>query len=153
MTLLNPAPARQLPEDMWGDIDVITPNQTEAPVLLGLGVDHGLDDVALVQLLQERTNGTVILTRGGHGALIADANGARAVQPVSVANVVDTTGAGDSFTAALAVGLALGHTIDIAADLAAAAGAHAVTVPGVIPSLPTAEELGMHNLNQIGEPR
>lgn len=142
-TLLNPAPARRLPDEMWGDIDVITPNQSEAPVLLGLGADHGLDDVALATMLQQRTGGVTILTRGGHGALIADAGGVRPVPPNAVGNVVDTTGAGDSFTAALAVGLASGRPLDAAAELAAAAGAHAVTVAGVIPSLPTAEQLGL----------
>lgn len=152
-TLLNPAPARRLPDEVWADIDVITPNQTEAPVLLGLVADHGLDDVALATMLQQRTGGCAILTRGGHGALIADAEGVRPVQAHAVANVVDTTGAGDSFTAALAVGLATGRSVDAAAELAAAAGAHAVTVAGVIPSLPTAEQLGLPRPTQNGEAR
>lgn len=152
-TLLNPAPARQLPDDMWGDIDVITPNQTEAPVLLGLSVDHGLDDVALAAALQERTGGAAILTRGGHGALIADADGTRPVPPNAVANVVDTTGAGDAFTAALAVGLAQGASLDRAAEYAAKAGAHAVTIAGVVPSLPTPADLQNPADTQTGATR
>ena len=151
LTLLNPAPARELPATMWADIDIITPNQTEAPVLLGLGTAHGLDDVALAAALRERTGGAVILTRGGHGALISDERGTRPVPPNAVANVVDTTGAGDSFTAALAVGLASGRSLDAAAALAAAAGAHAVTIAGVIPSLPTAAQLGINISAQNGE--
>ena len=152
-TILNPAPARELPPEMWADIDVITPNQTEAPVLLGLGVDHGFDDVTLAGMLQERTGGTVILTRGGHGALIADGAGARPVPPVAVPTVVDTTGAGDSFTAALACGMAAGLTVDAAAEVAARAGAHTVTIAGVIPSLPTAQQIGLSGLTQIGTER
>ncbi|MBL3699880.1 ribokinase [Leucobacter luti] len=153
LTLLNPAPARPLPDDMWENIDVITPNQTEAPALLGLGPDHGLDDVALAAALQERTGGAVILTRGGHGALIADAAGTRPVPPRPVSNVVDTTGAGDSFTAALAVALAGGASLDAAAEYAARAGAHAVSIAGVIPAMPRPSDLAVTPQTQIGATR
>ncbi|MCM2394065.1 ribokinase [Streptomyces albipurpureus] len=140
-TLLNPAPARPLPDALWPLIDVITPNQTEAPVLLGLGEGHGLDDEALVRALRERTGGIAVLTRGGEGALIAQASGVTAAPPYPVENVVDTTGAGDSFTAALAVTLAEGHTPEHAVRVAAVAGAHTVTVAGVVPALPTRDQL------------
>ncbi|MFF0448326.1 ribokinase [Streptomyces sp. NPDC004609] len=140
-TLLNPAPARPLPDDLWPFIDVITPNQTEAPVLLGLGAEHGLGDEALVRALRERTGGIAVLTRGGQGALIAQASGVTTAPPYPVENVVDTTGAGDSFTAALAVTLAEGHSPDQAVRFAAAAGAHTVTVAGVVPALPTRDQL------------
>ncbi|WP_031507882.1 ribokinase [Streptomyces megasporus] len=140
-TLLNPAPARPLPEDAWPLIDVITPNQTEAPVLLGLGDGHGLGDEDLVRALRERTGGAVLLTRGGEGALIARESGVTAIPPHPAGTVVDTTGAGDSFTAALAVALAEGRDLDQAARFAAAAGAHTVTIAGVVPALPTRDQL------------
>lgn len=140
-TLLNPAPARALPDAIWAAIDVITPNETEAPVLLGLASDHGLDDVELVGRLRERTGGSVILTRGGRGALLSSDAGVEEIAPLPVEHVVDTTGAGDSFTAALAVALAEGHGLADAARFAAAAGAHTVTIAGVIPALPTRAEL------------
>ncbi|MGC5342747.1 ribokinase [Streptomyces sp. AM 4-1-1] len=148
-TLLNPAPARPLPEDVWPLIDVITPNQTEAPVLLGLGPDHGLGDEQLVRALQERTSGAAVLTRGGEGALVARAAGVTRVPPHPAASVVDTTGAGDSFTAALAVALAEGRDLDRAVGYAAVAGAHTVTLAGVIPALPTRDQLNA----LIGTPR
>ncbi|MEW2571616.1 ribokinase [Streptomyces sp. NPDC047070] len=140
-TLLNPAPARPLPEECWPLIDVITPNQTEAPVLLGLGEDHGLDDEDLVRALRERTGGIAVLTRGGQGALVAEESGVTSVPPHPPTAVVDTTGAGDSFTAALAVALAEGLPAARAAAFAAVAGSHTVSVAGVIPALPTRDQL------------
>ncbi|MGA5699934.1 ribokinase [Peterkaempfera bronchialis] len=140
-TLLNPAPARPLPDDLWPLIDVITPNQTEAPVLLGLEDGHGLGDEELVRALQERTGGAAVLTRGGEGALVAQPTGVTAVPPHPAGTVVDTTGAGDSFTAALAVALAEGRDLDQAVGFAAAAGAHTVTIAGVVPALPTRDQL------------
>ncbi|MFJ3894709.1 MULTISPECIES: ribokinase [unclassified Streptomyces] len=140
-TLLNPAPARPLPEECWPLIDVITPNQTEAPVLLGLGEEHGLGDEDLVRALRERTGGIAVLTRGGQGALVAEESGVTSVPPYPPTAVVDTTGAGDSFTAALAVALADGLTAAKAAAFAAASGAHTVSVAGVIPALPTRDQL------------
>jgi ribokinase len=140
-TLLNPAPAQPLPDELWALIDVITPNQTEAPVLLGFAPNHGLSDEQLINELRRRTGGIAIITRGGDGALVSDADGTIEVAAQRVENVVDTTGAGDSFTAALAVALSEGKTLPDATAFAAAAGAHAVTIAGVIPSLPTRNQL------------
>ncbi|WP_029145220.1 ribokinase [Microbacterium luticocti] len=141
LTLLNPAPAKRLPDEAWKYIDVVTPNQSEAPVLLGLQADHGLDDAELVSRLVSRSGARVILTRGEAGALLATSDGVTAVAPVRVEDVVDTTGAGDSFTAALAVGLAGGAELAAAARGAAHAAAHTVTIAGVIPALPTRADL------------
>lgn len=139
-TLLNPAPAVPLPDDAWPLIDVLTPNQTEARILLG-DAAAGLDEPGLAAALAARSGGVVVLTRGAAGALVADAGGILVVDPVPVASVVDTTGAGDSFTAALAVALADGASPADAARLAARAGAHAVMIAGVIPSLPRLADL------------
>ncbi|MYU24685.1 ribokinase [Streptomyces sp. SID8352] len=140
-TLLNPAPARPLPEESWSLIDVLTPNQTEAPVLLGLAEDHGLGDEELARALQERTGGVVVITRGGEGALVARSSGTSPVPARPARAVVDTTGAGDSFTAAFAVALAEGQPVERAVEFAAAAGAHTVSIAGVVPALPTRAQL------------
>tara|TARA_R110002051_G_C8761293_1_gene501707 strand:- start:5828 stop:6745 length:918 start_codon:yes stop_codon:yes gene_type:complete len=140
-TLLNPAPAQPLPDELWPLIDVITPNQTEAPVLLGLAPQHGLNDEELIRELRKRTGGVAIITRGGSGALISDVDGITEVAARRVDNVVDTTGAGDSFTAALAVALSEGQSLTAAASFAAVAGAHTVTIGGVIAALPTRTQL------------
>ncbi|MEU3100381.1 ribokinase [Streptomyces griseoflavus] len=140
-TLLNPAPARPLPAECWPLIDVLTPNQTEAPVLLGLGAEHGLGDEELAGALRDRTGGVVVLTRGGEGALVAQSSGLRTVPPHPAPAVVDTTGAGDSFTAAFAVALAEGQPVERAVGFAAVAGSHTVTIAGVVPALPTRDQL------------
>lgn len=151
-TLLNPAPARGLPDDIWSSIDIITPNQTEAPVLLGLPPEHGLSDAELVALLRERSGGAVVLTRGGRGALLDAGSGPEEIPPVVAEQIVDTTGAGDAFTAALAVAVAGGADVSDAARFAAHAGAHAVTIAGVIPALPTRDHLPSVPTAQIGIP-
>lgn len=136
-TLLNPAPAQRIPDVAWQFVDVVTPNRTEAPVLLG---EHPMSERTPQQLaahLRERTGASVVMTLGADGVRVDDGTVVIAVPPVPVERVVDTTGAGDAFTAALAVALAEGHPLDDAARFAAVAGAHAVTVAEVIPALPS----------------
>ena len=138
--LLNPAPAALLPEELWGLIDYITPNESEAPVLLGLPGDHGLGSADLVALMRARTKATIVLTLGADGDAVDSGFGITLVRAIPAARVVDTTGAGDSFTAALAVALVAGEPLESAVLRAAAAGCHAVTIEGVIDALPTAQE-------------
>jgi ribokinase len=140
-TLLNPAPAQQLPDNIWPLIDFVTPNQTEAPILLGLDPHHGLTDEQLLGKLRERTSATVVITRGQAGSLFDDGNGVQTASPVGAPKVIDTTGAGDSFTAALAVAISEGREFRDAVQFASAAGSHAVTVEGVIDSLPTRADI------------
>lgn len=134
-TILNPAPARPVPADMFEVVDILTPNQTEARVLLGLAPDDPYDDLALCDRLRGLGVQTVVLTRGERGAVIVDADGVTKVDPFQV-DVVDTTGAGDAFNGALAAALAAGLGLHDAARRAAAAGALACTKLGVIPALP-----------------
>jgi ribokinase len=140
-TLLNPAPAQALPEDAWERIDVLTPNRTEAAILLGHDPDADESPESLAAQLHAKGVGTVVLTLGGDGALVHDADGSRLVPAASPTAVVDTTGAGDAFTAALAVELAAGASTDAAVRFAALAGAHAVSIHEVIPALPRRADL------------
>ncbi|CAM5618991.1 Ribokinase OS=Streptomyces rutgersensis OX=53451 GN=rbsK PE=3 SV=1 [Streptomyces diastaticus subsp. diastaticus] len=135
-TLLNPAPARPLPQESWPLIDVLTPNQTEAPVLLGLDDGHGMSEEELARALQQRTAGTVVITRGAQGALIAGTHGVTQVDPHPAPAVVDTTGAGDSFTAAFAVALAEQRPLEQAVEFAAAAGSTRCRSPASSPPCP-----------------
>jgi ribokinase len=140
-TLLNPAPAQLLPETAWPLIDVVTPNQTEAAILMGLDVAARHDKAALATELARLSGGAAILTLGGQGALLATDGELAPILPVTVRQVVDTTGAGDAFTGALAVALAEGQGLAEAAAFAARAGAFAVTQAEVIPGLGTREQL------------
>lgn len=136
-TLLNPAPAPDEPLDaeLWGLVDVMTPNRTEAARLTGeQGLDSPWDCAAAIR---RRYAGVTIITLGGAGCLV-DEPGAqpRLVPAVAARRVVDTTGAGDAFAGALSVALARGDDLDVAVRYASAAGAHAVGIAEVIPSLP-----------------
>lgn len=133
-TILNPAPARQLPPEIFAYVDILTPNESELRVLLGLPADDPSSSRDLAVALRERGVGTVIVTLGGRGALILSDTVDIEVPALKV-DVVDTTGAGDAFNAGLAVALAEGRSLPDAVRFAVASGAMACTRLGVIPSL------------------
>lgn len=134
--ILNPAPATRLDPGVLGFIDVLTPNESELRILLGLAPDDPTDTLKLAQRLQVQGVHNLVVTQGERGALIIHANGE--VEPVTgvTVKVVDTTGAGDAFTSALGVALAEGQTLSQAVRFAVHAGALACTRLGVIPALP-----------------
>lgn len=139
-TILNPAPAPgPLPASVWRHVTYVTPNRTEALTLLGAEAGMPSD---LATELQALSGCVVILTLGADGAIVASPDGQVAIDPVPAAAVVDTTGAGDAFNAALAVALADGAEPSVAAAWAARAGSHAVAHAGVLPGLPTRADLG-----------
>ncbi|MFN7002057.1 MAG: ribokinase [Roseinatronobacter sp.] len=139
-TILNPAPAAPIPPGVFAHVDYLTPNESELRLLLGLRPDDrtGTRDLALE--LRRRGVGCVIVTMGGNGALILD-DEHDLVVPTPKVEVIDTTGAGDSFNAGFAVALAEGHPLPEAVRWGVTAGAHACTRLGVIPSMPTRAEL------------
>lgn len=141
MIILNPAPAVHLPAQAWSMFDVITPNRTEAPVLLGLNHDHGLSPQELIAQMRLKTKAKIIMTLGAQGCLVDDGESITALPAFIASKVVDTTGAGDSFTSALAVAVAEGRDFHECVKFAAASGAHSVGIAGVIDSLPTREEI------------
>ncbi|HEY8884688.1 MAG TPA: ribokinase, partial [Chloroflexota bacterium] len=138
--ILNPAPAAELPERLLEQIDVLTPNQTELAILSGLPPGQPYELEAAAKRLVARGVRAVVVTRGAAGALIVTTDSLATVSAPRV-KVVDTTGAGDAFNAALSVALAEGKSMIAAAEFACRAGAFAVTKDGVIPALPTRSEL------------
>lgn len=139
-TILNPAPAQSVPANILANVDIATPNETELRILLGRRPDDSTPSLDLCGELLNLGVRTVILTLGEQGALIVAADGATTVPSFAV-KAVDTTGAGDAFSGALAAALAQGHPLEAAVRRAAAAGALACTRLGVIPALPTADQL------------
>lgn len=139
-TILNPAPVRPLPDDIYGHVSILTPNQSEARVLLGLEADDPADDLDLCARLLELGVGTVVLTRGEQGAVIVGADATIEV-PAFPVEVIDSTGAGDAFNGALAAALSEGTTLHESVRRGTAAGALACTKLGVIPALPSRAEL------------
>lgn len=134
ITILNPAPARPLPDAIFQHVDVLTPNEFELRILLGLPADAPQSSRELAIELRKRGVGTVVVTMGRNGALILSDDHDLLIPAVTVP-VVDTTGAGDAFNAGLAVALAEGRELPEAVRFAAAAGSYACTRLGVIPSL------------------
>ncbi|MFE1315398.1 ribokinase [Streptomyces sp. NPDC058755] len=138
--VLNPSPPRPLPTEVLAACDPLIVNEHEARVLLGdPGVSEEPEDWA--RLLLAKGPRSVVVTLGAQGALVADSSGVTRVPSVKVA-AVDTTGAGDAFTAALAWKLGSGSTLAEAAAYAARVGAAAVTKRGAQESYPTAAEVG-----------
>ncbi|QRP43231.1 ribokinase [Amycolatopsis sp. FDAARGOS 1241] len=129
LLVLNAAPSRDLPDDVWAALDVLVVNEHEAADLGG----------SAEELLKRVP--AVVVTLGSEGCLVAE----REREPVRVPGIrvdtVDTTGAGDTFCGVLAAGLAQGRPLADAARLACAAGALAVTRPGAQAAVPTAEEV------------
>jgi ribokinase len=138
-TILNPAPAPgPLPASVWRHVTYLTPNRSEARTLLG-GEERMPSELA--RELGALSGSTVIMTLGDEGAIVASSEGQVSIDPVPT-TVVDTTGAGDAFNAALAVALAGGASPTAAATWAARAGSHAVGYAGVLPGLPTRADIG-----------
>jgi len=138
LTILNPAPVRPLPPSVLGSVDVLTPNEIEAKLLLGCNPDAEVEAEEIARELIRRGVRHVVMTLGEKGALIVTSASAKRVPAVSV-QPRDTTGAGDAFNAGLATALAGGSDLESAVQFAAVTGALAVTQEGVIPSLPYRE--------------
>lgn len=139
--LLNPAPYREAPEQlMKNGCAYITPNESEARQMLGLASDDSRTNEEIARMLLARGIKNVIMTMGEEGALIANEDGIRHIEGIKV-DAVDTTGAGDTFTAALAVALSEGKALEEAVCFANAAGALAVTKYGVVEAIPYRKEV------------
>lgn len=141
LTILNPAPAPATPFPELLSADLLTPNESEAAALCGIERCATTEQAAdLAQRLVQRSGGEVVITLGGEGAIVAHAAGAEPV-PAYAVNVVDATGAGDTFSGALAWGLAEGRPLREAVRFANAAAALACTRCGAQSAMPTADEV------------
>jgi ribokinase len=138
--ILDPAPARELPADLFAKIAWITPNETEAAFYLGHAVPENKTEAAAHELLDKGARG-VVLKLGSRGSYFAQATGSEArIQPFHV-HAVDTTAAGDAFNGAYATALMLGQSRLEAAMFASAASAVSVTRSGAQSSMANMEEV------------
>src|SRR5262249_31092925 len=135
--ILNPAPVTALPAGFLKGIDVITPNEIEAAMLLDIPANESFKTGAAARTLVSMGVGAAVITLGSEGAIIAESSRPeRLVRvPVRAVTPVDSTAAGDCFTGALAVGLAEGLTLEEAAVFANAAAAISVTRMGAQASM------------------
>lgn len=140
-TILNPAPAAVLPDEIYRLCDYVTPNETEAEALTG-GTVASLDEARKAgDRLLAKGIGTAIITLGEKGALLHGRDRSEHVAAISAGKVVETTGAGDAFNGGFAVGLARGLAPLDATRFACAVAGISVTRPGTAPSMPTLSEV------------
>jgi ribokinase len=134
-TVLNPAPVQELSDELLGLVTYLTPNAGEVAALTGIEVQDLDSGRQAAARLCERGAGTVIITLGDQGALVCDRASAVHFEAFPV-EAVDTTGAGDAFNGALAVGLAAGGSLEQVIPLASAAAALTCTRRGAQDALP-----------------
>jgi ribokinase len=138
--ILNPAPARPLPDKLLRRLYLLTPNESEAELLTRVAVDNVDGAAKAADALLARGVQNVIITMGARGAWVAGA-GIRQMIPAFKVKAVDTTAAGDVFNGALALALAEGKPLLEAARFASAAAAISVTRMGAQTSAPTRKEI------------
>jgi ribokinase len=138
--ILNPAPAQPLPATLLSLVEVLIPNEGETSLLTGMPVENQGQAEAAATALRELGVGTVILTLGARGALLASQTETK-LFPAFKVTPVDTTAAGDAFVAGFGLALAEGKSFSEATRWGCAAGALATTQLGAQPSLPNREAL------------
>lgn len=140
-TILNPAPAADLPDGMLKLCDYVTPNETEAEALTGLPVTTIDEAREAADLLLALGTKAAIITLGENGALFHDATRSEHVPAMSAGPVVETTGAGDAFNGGFASALARGMDPLDAVRFGCATAGLSVTKAGTAPSMPALADI------------
>ena len=140
-TILNPAPAADLSDEMLALCDYVTPNESETEGITGLPVTTLDEAREAAELLLAKGVGAAIITLGENGALYHDATDSVHVPAVSAGDVVETTGAGDAFNGGFAAALSQGSTPIEAVRFGCATAGISVTRPGTAPSMPKRAEI------------
>lgn len=138
--VLNPAPARELSDELLSLVDIITPNETEAEKLTGVRVENDEDAAQAAKALHAKGIDTVIITLGSRGVWASVKGEGRRVPGFKV-QAIDTIAAGDTFNGALMTALLENTPLAEALRFAHAAAAIAVTRKGAQPSVPWREEI------------
>ncbi len=138
--VLNPAPARELSDELLALVDIITPNETEAEKLTGIRVENDDDADNAARVLHDKGIGIVMITLGSRGVWVSHEGQGRRVPGFKV-QAIDTIAAGDTFNGAFVTALLEGIALDEAIRFAHAAAAIAVTRKGAQPSVPWREEI------------
>lgn len=144
--VLNPAPANELASELFGFIDIITPNVNEAEMLSGIAVTSVDSARQAAESIHRQGVKNVVVTMGKMGAVILEDGKFHAI-PAPVVEAVDTTAAGDAFNGALCVALSERKNLVDAVRFACQAASITVTRMGAQSSMPYRNELVLHNLN------
>lgn len=138
--ILNPAPARPLPNSLLQKVFLITPNETEAEILTGIRVSDAESARRAALWFREKGIQQIVITMGSQGAFVFT-DDFQGMVPSYKVKAIDTTAAGDVFNSALTVALSEGKTTADAARFGCAASALAVMRPGAQSSIPTRTEI------------
>lgn len=141
ISILNPAPAADLPDEIYGYCDYILPNESEASLLSGMTVNSRETAEAAAKALLDRGAKNVIVTLGEQGALLCNHDEIHLEPAVITGQCVDTTGAGDAFIGGFAAGMAQGMMVREAMRFAATLAGISVTRHGAAASMPRLSEI------------
>ena len=140
-TILNPAPATELPDRIYPLCDYLSPNESEAAGLMGQPVTNLDEAERAAAALLARGVRNVVITLGAQGALVKNARVTQHVAAFDAGPVVETTGAGDAFNGGFAIGLSEGMDLVEAARFGCAAAGISVTRYGTAPAMPSRAEV------------
>jgi len=138
LTIFNPAPARSLPEEIFGLCDIVVSNEVEAEAITGVAIRSLEDGKTAIKKL--RGSKAAIITLGERGALVAQGSSITEI-PTMPVKAVDSTGAGDAFVGTLAYFLAVTNDLQKSAQIANVAAALSVTRLGTQLSFPSRKEI------------
>ena len=138
--VLDPAPAAELPDELYSAVDISTPNEVEIEMMVGIRPSSPQEAADAAKILQSRGVNTVIVTLGSEGVFCA--SGDRTIYvPAFDVDAIDTVGSGDAFNGGLAVAISEGLEIDEALHWGSAAGALSTTRSGAAGAMPDRAEL------------
>jgi len=140
ITILNPAPAIILPEEIYKSVDILTPNETETEILTGIMPDCEVNSALAVKKLYSYGVSKVVITLGSQGILTAEGQVLTPI-PAFKVKVVDTTAAGDTFVGAMAAEMSRGTNFIDACKFGVKAAAITCTRKGAAGSIPTLKEM------------
>ena len=139
LVILDPAPAKAgLPAELFSYVDILKPNETELAILTGMDASTKVED--MVKELRKLYKGTLVVSMGEKGVLIDDGERSSRL-PARKTTVVDTTAAGDSFVAGMALKLVENKSLEEAIEYAQKLASIVVSKSGAQSSIPTAEEV------------
>lgn len=139
--VLNPAPAKEVPDELLEFVDIITPNETEATSLTGIKVTDQLSAERAAIVLHNKGIKTVVITLGSKGAFISERDSFSKIISGYKVQAIDTVAAGDTFNGAMLVYLSEGFSVEESVQFAHAAAAIAVSRQGAQRSIPERNEV------------
>ena len=141
-TILNPAPATNLPEDCFENVDFFTPNETEAGFFINQSIESEKDCQSAAKVFLDKGIKNILITLGEKGCFFKN-NEEEFLIPAKKLSVpvVDTTGAGDAFNGAFTVALSKNKNYKEAIEFASLVAGISVTREGAANSMPTIEEI------------